>query len=78
MSNKAPLPTEQESIGEALPREMARVRDDVMPAYLEIGAAGRFALMMMRADLDRAAKVMIAGDTVGMLAAYTSLTEYNE
>ena len=29
-----------ESLGEALPREMTRVRDEVMPPYLEIGASG--------------------------------------
>lgn len=65
------------TLGDALPREMARVRDEVMPAYLEIGAAGAMALMLMRASLDRAAKAMIAGDAVGMLAAYTDLTGYN-
>ncbi len=32
------------TIGEALPREMTRIRDEVMPAYLEIGTAGAFAL----------------------------------
>ena len=32
------------SLGEALPAEMARVRDHIMPAYIEIGPPGRFAL----------------------------------
>lgn len=67
-----------ETLAEALPREMARVRDKVMPAYQHpaIGNAGAFALAMMRADLDRAATAMAGGDTVGMLRAYEALKEY--
>lgn len=64
------------SLGEALPREMARIRDVVMPAYQEVGPAGGIALAMMRADLDAAAKAMIEGDLPGMIRAYKSLTEY--
>lgn len=64
------------SLGEALPQEMARVRDKVMPPYLEIGPVGIFALTCMRADLDRAAKALAEGDVVAMLAAYQSLKEY--
>lgn len=56
---------------------MARVRDEVMPPYIEIGPAGAFALFMMRADLDRAAKAMIEGDVVEMLRAYESLKGYS-
>lgn len=65
-----------ETLGEALPREMARVRDHVMPAYLEIGPAGAFALAFMRADLDRAAHAMAAGDVAEMISAYESLKGY--
>lgn len=61
------------TLGEALPLEMARVRDKVMPAYLEIGPAGAFALAGMRADLDRAAKALAEGDVVEMLRVYESL-----
>lgn len=64
------------TLAEALPEEMARVRDKVMPAYQSIGPAGGFALAMMRQDLDRAAKAMAEGDTVGMLRAYEALREY--
>lgn len=64
------------SLGEELPKEMARVRDKVMPAYLEIGPAGMFALTMMRAELDAAAKAMMEGDAVGMMQAYEALKEY--
>jgi len=65
-----------ESLGEALPREMARVRDEVMPAYEEIGPSGAFALAFMRADLDAAARAMAEGDVVAMLRVYQSLKDY--
>lgn len=62
-----------ETLGEALPKEIARVRDQIMPAYIEIGPPGQFALAMMRAALDAASKAMIEGDTVAMIAAYQEL-----
>lgn len=65
------------TLGDALPREMARVRDEVMPAYQEIGVSGLFALRMMRADLDLAARAMAEGDTVTMLRVYESLKGYH-
>ena len=61
------------SLGEELPKEMARVRDEVLPAYLEIGPAGAFAAKGVRNDLDRAARAMVAGDVVEMIKAYQSL-----
>lgn len=65
-----------DTLGDALPQEMARVRDEVIPAYLEIGPSGIFALTMMRADLDRAAKALAEGDTVEMIRVYESLKGY--
>jgi hypothetical protein len=65
-----------DTLGDALPREMARVRDVVMPAYLSIGPAGAIALAMMRADLDAAAKAMAEGDVVEMMRAYAALKDY--
>jgi hypothetical protein len=65
-----------DTLGDALPREMARVRDKVMPAYVEIGPGGAFALAFMRQDLDRAAKAMAEGDLPAMIAAYQALKEY--
>lgn len=67
---------EIDTLGDALPREMARVRDEVMPAYQACGNAGVFALTMMRRDLDAAAKALAEGDVVAMLRAYQSLKEY--
>lgn len=66
-----------ESLGEALPKEMARVRDDVLPQYLAIGQAGLFAATGMRADLDRAAKAMAEGDLIAMIRVYKSLKEWS-
>lgn len=65
-----------DTLGDALPREMARVRDKVMPAYVEIGPAGAFALRFMAHDLDRAAKALAEGDIPEMVAAYQALKEY--
>jgi hypothetical protein len=64
-----------ETLGEALPREMARVRDHVLPHYVEIGPAGMFGAAMIRADLDRAAAALAAGDVVAMMDAYVALRD---
>ena len=65
------------SLADALPREMARVRDSVMPLYLELQGMPNVmvepALMLMRLSLDAAAKAMIEGDVVAMLRAYNDL-----
>lgn len=64
------------SLGEALPREMARVRDEVMPAYLECGPGGAIAVAMMRHDLDAAAKALAEGDVVEMIRVFQSLKDF--
>lgn len=65
-----------ETLGDALPKEMARIRDVVMPAYQDIGPAGGFALAMMRRDLDTASRAMAEGDVIAMISAYKALQEY--
>ena len=62
-----------ETVGDALPRAMARVRDEIMPAYAAIGPAGVWALGSMRFDLDAAARAMAAGDVAGMVRALHEL-----
>lgn len=62
-----------ETLGEALPKQMARVRDEIMPLYLEIGPPGQFGLMMMRIALDAAARAMAEGDVIAMLRAHEDL-----
>lgn len=70
------MSTGSETLGDALPREMARVRDVVMPVYEAIGVHGAFALALMRADLDAAAKALAEGDVVAMVRVYESLKGY--
>lgn len=65
------------TLGDALPNEMARIRDEVIPAYIEIGPAGQFALAMMRADLDAATRALESGDVIAMLRSYEKLKGYN-
>jgi hypothetical protein len=67
---------QMDSLGEALPREMARVRDVVMPIYREIGPGGAIALSFMRRDLDLAARALAEGDVAAMIVVYQSLKEY--
>jgi hypothetical protein len=64
---------ETKSLGTALPAEMARVRDEVLPAYREIGPAGAFAVAWMTAALNDATHAMMEGDVVRMLEAYQKL-----
>jgi hypothetical protein len=64
---------EIETLGDALPKEMARVRDELLPAYQSIGPAGAFGLTMLRGALDRATKAMASGDVVAMICAYEEL-----
>lgn len=56
-----------------LPKEMARVGREVMPAYQEIGVSGAFALTWMQAALDKATKATAEGDVVAMMQAYEEL-----
>jgi hypothetical protein len=65
------------SLGEALPREMARVRGQVMPAYIEVGPPGAIALHFMRTSLDAAARAMAEGDVIAMLQCYEDLKGYS-
>jgi hypothetical protein len=65
------------TLGEALPLEIARVRDDVMPAYRDIGVSGAFALARMKNALEAAEKATVEGDTVAMLRAYEELKGFN-
>ena len=64
------------TLGDELPRQIARVRDEIIPVYLEIGPGGIPAVMLMRADLDRASKAMIEGDVVEMLRICQKLSEW--
>lgn len=68
------------TLGDALPREMARVRDEILPQYLALRGMPNVIvepqIAMMRASLDAAAKAMARGDVVAMLQSYQDLKEY--
>jgi hypothetical protein len=64
------------NLGEALPREMTRVRDEVLPEYLAI-PMGIFAATMMRQSLDAAQKALAEGDVVAMIRCYEDLKGYH-
>lgn len=65
-----------DTLGNALPREMARVRDHVLPHYTpEVN--GQLAAALMRRSLDLATKALAEGDVVAMLAAYEDLKGWN-
>lgn len=64
------------TVGDALPKEMARVRDKVLPLYQSCGPAGAFAANMMRRDLDDAAKALAEGDVVEMIRVLQALKEW--
>ena len=68
--------TNHDSLGEALPREMARVRDELIPIYQSIGVAGSFALILMRKALDDAAKALAEGDVIAMIRVYQELKDF--
>ena len=63
-----------ESLGDALPREMARVRDTVLAVYLTLGPGGAPAAMLMRRDLGAAERALEDGDVEEMSRVYRSLT----
>jgi hypothetical protein len=68
---------ETKTLATELPRQMARVREEVMPAYLEIGPIGIFALTMMRHALDMAAKALAEGDVVAMIRVHEELKGFH-
>ena len=67
-----------ETLGDALPKEIARVTNVIMPHYLECGPSGYFALAIMRDDLDRATKALAQGDVAAMAVAYEALKGWHE
>lgn len=63
-----------DSLGEALPRECARVRE-LIPMYAQIPTGG-FAIAMMEQALRRADHAMMTGDLSAMIKVYNELREF--
>ena len=56
--------------------EITRVRDVVMPRYLELGASGAFVLTLIRKDLDDAVRALAEQDATQCLRLLNSLRGY--
>jgi len=69
--------TETKTLADALPDEIARVTV-ILGHYVEIGPAGAFGAMLIRASLDRAARAAASGDLVAMIQALEDLKGYSE
>jgi len=63
---------ETETLADALPKEMARVRE-VLGHYREIGPAGMFGAAMIEQDLRAADRAVMSGDVVAMLRSLKTL-----
>ena len=68
-----------ESLGEALPKEQARVRELIL-MYNDpiLNGAGKLAAMMMENDLKETDKAIMEGDIVAMMRCYENLKGYKE
>ena len=66
-----------ESLGEALPKEQARVRE-LIRQYRDpiLGGAGEIAARMMEASLQAADRAVMSGDVVEMIKAHKDLQGY--
>lgn len=66
-----------ETLGEALPKELARVRE-ILGHYKEIGPAGAFGAAMIEQSLRRADAAIMSGDLPAMIDAYNDLKGYKD
>jgi hypothetical protein len=64
--------SENTTLGDALPKEIARVRE-VLGHYKELGPVGMFGAMFIEQDLQAADKAVMSGDVVAMLQAFEEL-----
>ena len=65
------------TLADALPKEMARVRE-VLGHYKEIGPAGMFGAAFIEQDLRAADAAVMIGDVVAMLQAFESLKQIKD
>lgn len=61
-----------ETLADALPKEMARVRE-VLGHYREIGPAGAIGAAFIELDLRAADKAVMSGDVVAMIQSLETL-----
>ncbi|MBN3811658.1 hypothetical protein [Paraburkholderia sp. Ac-20347] len=65
------------NLAEGLSAEIQRVTT-ILGHYVEIGPAGAFGAMFIRASLKRATDALASGDVVAMIGAIEDLKEYTE
>jgi hypothetical protein len=63
-----------ESLAEALPKEMARVRE-ILGHYKALGPAGMFGATFIEQDLREADRACASGDVIAMIRAAKKLSE---
>lgn len=63
-----------ETLAEALPKEMSRVRE-VLGHYKAIGPAGMFGAAFIEQDLKAADHAVMSGDVVAMMQALEALKQ---
>lgn len=68
---------ETETLADALPKEMARVRT-VLGYYKEIGPAGAIGAMFIEQDLQAADRAVMSGDVVAMIQSLETLRGITE
>ena len=64
--------TRQQILAYVLPKEIERCQQ-LLVDYAQIGVAGAYARIMIRAEIAAAHKAMMEGDVVAMLRAYEAL-----
>jgi len=71
------MPEQVETLGDALPKEQARVRV-ILGHYREIGTPGIFGAAMIEQSLQEADQAVMSGDLIRMIAAYKDLQEIHD
>lgn len=66
--------SDTESLAEALPKEMARVRE-ILGHYHALGPIGMFGAAFIEQDLRAADQAVMSGDVIAMIRAYNKLRE---
>ena len=68
---------QNETLADALPNEMARVRT-ILGHYKEIGPAGAIGAMFIEQDLKNADRAVMSGDLVAMIQSLKTLRNISE
>ncbi len=64
-----------ETLGDAYPKEQARVRE-LLGLYKELGPSGVFGATMIEADLKEADAAAVSGDLARMIRAFNELKNW--